>query len=330
MAHRSILKRPSATPRPASSPRPAVHFPPSPSLASTFAALPAVVYDRSPIVVGYNTCELPERGCPGRTYTIDDHLRSRSRKIQGSSAAGFASASKSIHPRALARSPGATHTDTPAAYPYPPASASTFNCPPLIPDISSSSDESDGSAGPPPVFDDYAGAVPKHPSVSPKHRKAYPQSIIDIYTPPPPEARAFLPYAPAEPTIAHSHPYERHDCQYRSLSLERRAPSKERRPCSTSRDRRPRSSSTLYSPDDEDEEYDDTRTYGLPSASPSVGISPRPSRDKQRRRSTDAERCKEAKQAHGVLVSLRRMSLSSSSCNAYGEWDDDGGCLGGF
>lgn len=48
-----------------------VHFPPSPIISKTFVAHSPSAYDRSPIVVVPNTCALPERGCPGRTYTLD-------------------------------------------------------------------------------------------------------------------------------------------------------------------------------------------------------------------------------------------------------------------
>src|ERR1700728_3993766 len=88
MSPRPILKRsestheqsPQATPRyPRASvlhktpPSHGVHFPPSPnSLAQTFSAYSPSLYDRSPIVVSPNSCALPERGCPGRTYTLDD------------------------------------------------------------------------------------------------------------------------------------------------------------------------------------------------------------------------------------------------------------------
>jgi hypothetical protein len=52
-----------------------VHFPPSPIISKTFMAHSPSTYDRSPIVVAPNTCALPERGCPGRTYTLDPNGR---------------------------------------------------------------------------------------------------------------------------------------------------------------------------------------------------------------------------------------------------------------
>jgi len=49
-----------------------VHFPPSPTLTSTYVVDSPRLYDRSPIIVGENSCAMPRRGCPGRTYaTID-------------------------------------------------------------------------------------------------------------------------------------------------------------------------------------------------------------------------------------------------------------------
>jgi hypothetical protein len=51
-----------------------VHFPPSPIISKTFVADSPSTYDRSPIVVVPNTCALPARGCPGRTYTLDRRL----------------------------------------------------------------------------------------------------------------------------------------------------------------------------------------------------------------------------------------------------------------
>ncbi|PSS37231.1 hypothetical protein PHLCEN_2v920 [Hermanssonia centrifuga] len=52
--------------------RPLVHFPSASSLSRTFFAHSAATYDRTPIVVPPNNCSLPERGCPGRTYHLED------------------------------------------------------------------------------------------------------------------------------------------------------------------------------------------------------------------------------------------------------------------
>ncbi|KAI0285878.1 hypothetical protein BGY98DRAFT_943838 [Russula aff. rugulosa BPL654] len=118
-----------------------VHFPPSPTLTRTFSAHSPSTYDRSPIVVSPNICALPARGCPGRTYipgcgtpNPSDPSDSHSRMNSGG---------KHMHPR-RALSFGivqeATPDDlTPTSEDIPP---------PLIPDVSSESDESDGFTSP--------------------------------------------------------------------------------------------------------------------------------------------------------------------------------------
>ena len=52
-----------------------VHFPPSPIISKIFVAHSPSTYDRSPIVVVPNSCALPERGCPGRTYNLERTCR---------------------------------------------------------------------------------------------------------------------------------------------------------------------------------------------------------------------------------------------------------------
>jgi len=49
-----------------------VHFPPSPTLASMHVVDSPRLYDRSPIIVSENSCAMPQRGCPGRTYATVD------------------------------------------------------------------------------------------------------------------------------------------------------------------------------------------------------------------------------------------------------------------
>jgi hypothetical protein len=46
---------------------PHVHFPPTPAISRTYVTHSASTYDRAPIVVSPNSCELPERD--GRLYT---------------------------------------------------------------------------------------------------------------------------------------------------------------------------------------------------------------------------------------------------------------------
>ncbi|KAA1477565.1 hypothetical protein DENSPDRAFT_749309, partial [Dentipellis sp. KUC8613] len=134
---RPILKRCPASectygPQPQPQPRTTncVRFPPSPTLTRTFTAHSAATYDRSPIVVLPNTCALPARGCPGRTYLPGDPPHSpNSEKKRALKNKG-----KSMHPRAVEQ-------------PVPTPSA----IPSLVPDVSSSeSDESDGFTSPPP------------------------------------------------------------------------------------------------------------------------------------------------------------------------------------
>jgi len=132
---RPILK-PSSSPGPVNlpSPNPArVSFPPSPALVTaTHVVLSHQEYDRSPLVVVPNDLALPERGCPGRTYTLSS---------QSSSSMAHAlskSAGRTIHPAKAAAQA---------------AARSSFHnlMPPLIPDTSSSSEtESDGLISPPP------------------------------------------------------------------------------------------------------------------------------------------------------------------------------------
>jgi len=81
---RPILKRVSTSSgssfsaSPSPSPSMKVHFPPHASLTQSFTAHSPSVYDRTPIRVAPNLCELPERGCPGRTYDLDEDALSDS------------------------------------------------------------------------------------------------------------------------------------------------------------------------------------------------------------------------------------------------------------
>ncbi|KAF9221701.1 hypothetical protein BS17DRAFT_819214 [Gyrodon lividus] len=128
----------------------AVHFPPSPTLTRTYVAYSSLAYDRSPIAVAPNVCALPERGCPGRTYTLneDKHPRSSSPPTRRSHYNGI-----HLHPRvvsnhAVSNSPPRMTgvEDDPLST---PTRTSLLLLPPLIPDLSSESDESDGFVNPP-------------------------------------------------------------------------------------------------------------------------------------------------------------------------------------
>ncbi|KAG6841795.1 hypothetical protein C0991_006679 [Blastosporella zonata] len=157
LSPRPILKRGT----PSTSHHLAVHFPPSPSLTThTFTAYSSAAYDRSPIQVSPNSCALPERGCPGRTYTLDEQpspIREHHRYYS----------SRGLHPRAMAKRD---------------AERSLAQCPPLIPDLSSESDESDGFTSPPTAS--YSLSTPNDIYYNP-------------YAPLSPTALAFLPHPPS-------------------------------------------------------------------------------------------------------------------------------------
>ncbi|KAG8931843.1 hypothetical protein FRC02_002078 [Tulasnella sp. 418] len=71
---RSILKRsPSASSSSSNktSRSPSVSF--SNNISTTYLTHAPTTYNRSPIEVSFNECSLPRRGCPGRTYSVDQH-----------------------------------------------------------------------------------------------------------------------------------------------------------------------------------------------------------------------------------------------------------------
>ncbi|KAJ6630148.1 hypothetical protein B0H10DRAFT_1985213 [Mycena sp. CBHHK59/15] len=164
-------------------------LPPSPTLTRTFSAHSPAAYDRSPIQVTPNSCALPARGCPGRTYYALEDCPAPSHPSLSASTPHNQKVRGHLHPRALARQE--------AAHPTPSSSASAFTynhnyndayavaadpddsertptrtaplpLPPLIPDLSSESDESDGFTSPPPaVYAAYYQApAAKYPSPS--------------------------------------------------------------------------------------------------------------------------------------------------------------------
>ncbi|KAL4063033.1 hypothetical protein V8B97DRAFT_1597271 [Scleroderma yunnanense] len=143
---RSILKHDRVHPSRSTDRLHAVHFPPSPTLTRVHVVHSSTSYDRSPIVVSPNACALPERGCPGRTYVLDDELPRRSLPSQRRSNNG-----NHVHPRAtsnyISSPPSRLGEDDPTRAPLRP---SPLVPPPLIPDLSSESDESDGFISLPP------------------------------------------------------------------------------------------------------------------------------------------------------------------------------------
>ncbi|KAH9939933.1 hypothetical protein B0H21DRAFT_794827 [Amylocystis lapponica] len=172
---RPILKRPNTEPalRPVASPhdeptqllaidpsvlQPLVHFPPNPALSRTFSAYSSASYDRSPIVVSPNRCALPERGCPGRTYNLGDADRDAAHAATTSTSPTLRSRQRSptgmgrhLHPRVGLNSEKYHEEEDEDEDPTPKATplAHQRPLPPLIPDLSSESDDSDGFMSPP-------------------------------------------------------------------------------------------------------------------------------------------------------------------------------------
>ncbi|KAG1841558.1 hypothetical protein DFJ58DRAFT_808272 [Suillus subalutaceus] len=170
-----------------------VHFPPSPALTRTYLAYPPSTYDRSPIVVAPNTCALPERGCPGRTYTLDEERP-----------AGSSSSSKPLqhgihlHPRAVLKHQSQVSPSNQGGIddgsPYTPWRSSPTQ-PPLILDLSSGSDESDGSP-----TDSHNASLKPAPSIPwPPRALGDPNGYImtPSYDYPSHSTLPFLPYPPS-------------------------------------------------------------------------------------------------------------------------------------
>lgn len=152
-APRPILKRVSTSSgssfssSPSPSPSMKVHFPPHASLTQSFAAHSPSVYDRTPIRVAPNLCELPEHGCPGRTYDLDEDALSDSEftpdewegdaEVQESTPGrGW---TKKVAAHAKLRVKGFNHATSRSSRPLPPTRALSFGN-----SSSSASDESDG------------------------------------------------------------------------------------------------------------------------------------------------------------------------------------------
>ncbi|KAI0641303.1 hypothetical protein C8Q79DRAFT_883562, partial [Trametes meyenii] len=165
---------------------PVVRFPPNPALARTLGS--ALHYDRSPIVVTPNRCALPERGCPGRTYSLDDPSPSLPRRSKRASLSPVRG--RHLHPRAVADRDAYDDSDlTPRQSPR----ADHFPLPPLVPDLSSeSSEESDGIASPPPEL---------YPTSAVHGKMSLEQSLMNLTlagtNAPSSSALSFLPHPPS-------------------------------------------------------------------------------------------------------------------------------------
>jgi hypothetical protein len=133
------------------------------------------LYDRSPIIVSPNTCALPERGCPGRTYTLDDPTSQSSPTNWRPKAQN----GRHLHPRAVAFREQSSDVDEDADEDDDEAQRTPTHIfpvlPSLIPDLSSESDESDGFTSPPPESAIYHNPAsyfpPPHPNpiIAPSH-----------------------------------------------------------------------------------------------------------------------------------------------------------------
>jgi len=203
-----------------------VHFPPSPTLTRTYSAYPPSAYDRSPIVVAPNSCALPERGCPGRTYTLDGERPMSSPTPQKRSQHGI-----HLHPRAAFNHSSPVKlcgVDDDGSQRVPRRCSPTQ--PPLIPDLSSESDESDGFISPPP--DQYNAFLKPAPSIPWPRTRGDPSVYLispscDQYgypnnSPNAHSTRSFLPYSPPDDT----HKVRRQRQRDRSRERERERGSK--------------------------------------------------------------------------------------------------------
>jgi hypothetical protein len=256
-----------------------VHFPPSPSISRIYSAHSASAYDRSPIIVAPNSCALPERGCPGRTYTLDDTSPTRptSWRQHAPSSNG-----KHLHPRAV------NFSDVAVPRAMPPMSP-----PPLIPDLSSESDESD-----------------EHTLYPLRHRSYPPQQYTSFGPLPnihhaggvsPPTALTYLPFSPSS--------HEQYDQMYPPPPPLHEEKQKRHRDHSLRRDRsherdslRLTKSGLRGGAQEQEEEDEEGEEVDLP------GI----------RRCT----AKNTKRSSGALGLCKPMSSLGFS--------DDVGCLGGF
>ncbi|KAF5384804.1 hypothetical protein D9615_000940 [Tricholomella constricta] len=154
---------------------PHVHFPPTPSLADIQTTHSPFVYDRAPIIVSPNTCNLPERG--GRVYSAFTMDEASAAPPKGSY----------FHPRAYeACEPEHLNEPSRSLPDAPPA---------LISDFSSSSESEDSD-----VCASSPVHLPTHDfNIPPASRR---DSIYPLTpTCPQDEALAFLPHPRSQTTL---------------------------------------------------------------------------------------------------------------------------------
>ncbi|KAL4070338.1 hypothetical protein J3A83DRAFT_4094425 [Scleroderma citrinum] len=119
-----------------------VHFPPTPTLTSTFTTHSPSAYDRTPVVVAPNTCALPGRH--EREHSSTPHAsRSRAREASPKGSYFHPRAYEACAPEAYPPAAWSSSMPSPGHFPPPP-----FPLPQLIPDNShdfSSDSESSSS-----------------------------------------------------------------------------------------------------------------------------------------------------------------------------------------
>ena len=275
-----------------------VHFPPPPSLTCTFSVYSAAAYDRSPIIVTPNNCALPERGCPGRTYTLEESPAQQPRR-----AIAYA---RDYHPRAL--SFAATRSNSPRSTRNPIDTPSYPPLPQLIPDLSSESDESDGFSSIPSVSTTSYPAFGIHGLAGPpsKHNTDdYSDTDINKYTPCIDDSNtlAFLPHPPTPPS--HKYQYPESIDPFKQNSRRRRGERERKYESSRDPDRIPSNGGV------------DTQHCALAFSSLSISSSQTPIATQNKRSAK--------KRSSASSESYSPMPYSQS---CFGALDD--GCLGGF
>lgn len=177
-------------------------------MTTTHVVDPPQLYDRTPIVVSENDCELPKRGCPGRTYTLQGGCPKANEAFLPSAMRG-----NHHHPSAMGASatPRASMFNDRPNQSFCPMSLPTYPIPGLVSD-ESSSEESDGLVSPPPEWavSSYPTPLYCHPTCKPHYHSPLCPIFADKSTTGAgfrdPNPMAFLPHPPApRPKLQSSH-----------------------------------------------------------------------------------------------------------------------------
>ncbi|KAL5480209.1 hypothetical protein ACEPAI_1479 [Sanghuangporus weigelae] len=173
-----------------------VHFPNHPdALARTHAAYSPDDYDRSPIRIKPNICALPERGCPGRTYS-DNAMQT---DVDVDSVKQNTGLRRGDHHYPCTRVVGfLVNEDT----------TEMSRSPSLMQDASDTSEESDNSLSTPFFNDPFASPMPnnRHSSspTSSSHTSYFPYPSPRLSPKADAAQLAFLPYPHSTPTTSGS------------------------------------------------------------------------------------------------------------------------------